>query len=74
MRQFRMDRRNKKLSSWCRDCEVQYGIGIKSNVNKHSILQRIRKNWAEIAAEMNEKEVDQQLFELRDIWNKKREK
>ena len=67
IKQFRMDRRHKKLSAWCKDCEAKYGVDIRSDAYKYDAIRRIRKSWERIAKDMSDKEVDQQLFALKEI-------
>lgn len=66
---FHYDRDRKRYSKVCKECEANEMLRVKELCEKANLRSYIQKSWKKLCPMMDEKECDQQLYHLRQIYD-----
>lgn len=68
VKEFRYMSGQRRYCAYCRKCEVVYTQELRAKNHKTNLKRQIQKNWSELCKDMTQCELDQQLFNLKEIY------
>lgn len=74
VREFRYMGKQKRYCAYCRKCEILYTTEFRAKTHKQNLLKQLKKNWAELCEDMSQTELDQRLYEFKEIYKQVQEK
>lgn len=70
IKEFRYMSAQKRYCAYCRKCEVLYTQELRAKSHRENLKRNVRKNWTELCQNMTQCELDQEIFNLKEIYNK----
>lgn len=68
VRDFRYMSKQRRYCAYCRQCEIRYTKEFRAKTHKQNILKQLKKNWTELCEDMSQTELDQRLYEFKEIY------
>ena len=73
IKEFRQMRAQRRYCAYCKKCEIAYKKEYRSSSHRTKIKRQIQKNWTELCEDMSQCELDQQLYNFKEIYKQVQE-